>query len=266
MIFNCVRSFIILISLTFIISCSKDDNIVDTSRGNSSITGILKFLDDTPASSATIELKSNASQRSVYQTCDGNGAFSFSMLSKGAYTLIFRSTSYDINSTYTSVILDDNQNLSQDVFVRYNMLDDFATKIINQDVFLIKMHPDGARIGNNIDLISSLRGYYRGGETDSVTLSANVYLVPVNINWNDPGVDLTPEFISSNFQFLFSMDEEAVVNGRHEVKIPTANFQDMFSNPENGFAFVKRDSTANVLKITCVDFANNDFGLKIFYK
>ncbi|HCY77938.1 MAG TPA: hypothetical protein DHV28_18685 [Ignavibacteriales bacterium] len=258
-------SFLLIVVASFV-SCSKDENIVDTSRGNSSITGILKFLDNTPASLATIELKSNASQRSIYQTCNSNGDFSFGLLNKGDYTLIFRSTSYDINSTYTAVTLDDNQNLSRDVFVRYNMLDDFATKIISQDVFLIKMHPDGARVGNNYNLINSLSGYYRSGESDSVTLSADVYLVPENIDWNNPGVDLTPEFISSNFQFLFSMDEEAVINGRHEIKIPPSNIQEMFSNPVNGFAFVKRDSVANVLKILCVDFANNDFGLKIFYK
>ena len=78
---------------------------------------------------------------------------------------------------------------------------------------------------------------------------------------------MTPEYIQSNFQFLFSVNEEPVVNGRHEIKISDSNnIQSMFSNPSNGFAFVLNDTTANEIKIPCVDFSNNDFGLKIFYK
>ena len=62
------------------------------------------------------------------------------------------------------------------------------------------------------------------------------------------------------------MNEEPVVNGRHEIKISDSNnIQSMFSNPSNGFAFVLNDTTANEIKIPCVDFSNNDFGLKIFY-
>jgi hypothetical protein len=256
----------LVLFLIFLISCSENDSITPTQSGNGSITGQLKFLDNTPAANARIELSSNTSGRYVYDTCDILGNFFFDSLYKDSYTLTFRSASYDIYTSYVPVTVDEDQNIVQDVYIRYNMLDDFVTKIISDSVFLIKMHPDGAKIGNNFDHISNLSGYYRSGGQDSISLSANVYLVPTNIDWNNPGTDLTTEYIQSNFQFLFSVNEELVVNGRHEIKISdTDNIQSMFSNPLNGFAFVLNDSSANEIKIPCVDFSNNDFGLKIFY-
>lgn len=265
-----IKNYFFILSIAVfslvLISCSKDDQVITTQNGKSTITGQLKFLDNTPASSARIELKSNSSGRYIYDTCDVNGNFFFEYLYKDNYTLTFRSTSYDINTSYVSVSVNDNQNVVQDVYIRYNMLDDFATKIISDDVFLIKMQPDGAKIGNNYGLINNLSGYYRSGGVDSISLSANIYLVPTNIDWNNTGIDLTPGYIESNFQLLFSIDEEPVLNGRHEIRISdTNNIQSMFSNPSNGFAFVLKDTTANEIKIPCVDFSNNDFGLKIFY-
>jgi len=262
---NIFVGYLILFSL-LIISCSEDDSITPIQSGNSTITGQLKFLDETPAANARIELSSNTSGRYVYDTCDILGNFFFDSLYKDNYTLTFRSTSYDIYTSYVSVSVDEDQDIIQDVYIRYNMLDDFSTKIISDSVFFIKMQPDGAKIGNNYDLINNLSGYYRSGSSDSMSLSANIYLVPEGVNWNDPGIDLTPTYIQSNFQFLFSVNEEPVVNGRHEIKISDSNnIQSMFSNPSNGFAFVLNDTTANEIKIPCVDFSNNDFGLKIFY-
>jgi len=256
----------LVLSVMFLISCSEDDSVITTQKGNSTITGLVKFLDNYPAAYARIEIKSNTSGRYIYDTCDVNGNFFFESLYKDNYTLIFRSTSYDINTSYVSVNVDEDQNVIQDVYIRFNMLDDFATKIVSDDVFLIRMHPDGAKIGTNYDLINNLSGYFRSGVTDSISLSASIYLVPDSLNWNDPGIDLTPTYIQSNFQFLFSVEEEPVFNGRHEIKISDTNFiQEIFSNPSNGFAFFLKDSLANKIKIPCVDFNNNDFGLKIFY-
>ena len=264
--FNLLSTCLVLVTI-FGFSCSDDDSIVPPSNGNSTITGQLKFLDNTPAANARIELSSNTSGRFIYDTCDVNGYFFFESLYKDNYTLTFRSTSYDIYTSYVSVIVDDNQNVTQDVFIRFNMLDDFSTKIFNDSVFFIKMQPDGARIGSNYDLINNLSGYYRSGGLDSISLSTDVYLVPASLNWNNPGVDLTPAYIQSNFQLLFSIDEEPVINGRHEVRISdSSNIQKMFSNPSNGFAFVLKDTIANKINIPCVDFSNNDFGLRIIYK
>ncbi len=263
---NIFVRYLVLFSI-LLISCSDDDSVTPTQNSNSTITGQLKFLDDTPAANARIELSSNTSGRYVYNTCDILGNFFFDSLYKDNYTLTFRSTSYDIYTSYVSVSVDEDQNIVQDVYIRYNMLDDFVTKIISDSVFLIKMHPDGAKIGNNYNLINNLSGYYRSGGSNSISLSANIYLVPEGVNWNDPAIDLTPTYIQSNFQFLFSVDEEPVVNERHEIKISdTNNIQSMFSNPSNGFAFVLNDTTAHEIKIPCVDFSNNDFGLKIIYK
>jgi hypothetical protein len=266
-----MRNYLIVTCLVlitvFTFSCSEDDSIVQPANGNSTLSGQLKFLDNTPAANARIELSSNTSGRYINDTCDVNGYFFFESLYKDNYTLTFRSTSYDINTSYVSVSVDDNQNVIQDVLIKFNMLDDFATKIFSDSVFFIKMQPDGAKIGSNYDLINNLSGYYRSGGSDSISLSTDVYLVPANLNWNNPGVDLTPAYIQLNFQFLFSIDEEPVLNGRHEVIISdSSNIQKMFSNPSNGFAFVLKDTIANKIKIPCVDFSNNDFGLKIIYK
>ena len=256
--------FLFLISF---VSCSKDNAEIISPGGSSTLGGHLKFLDESPASSAIIELKSNNSGRFVYDTCDTAGKFFFESLYQGDYTLTFRSSSYEVNTSYVIVNIEDNQNAEQDVYIRYNMLDDFVTRIVNDSIFFIKMSPDGAKLGGKFELINNLSGYYRSNGPDLVSLSSNVYLIPASINWNNPGVEITPEYISSNFQFLFSVDEESVTNGRHEIKITDSTIiQQIFSNPANGFAFVLNDSLANLLKIPCVDFSNNDFGLKIFYK
>jgi hypothetical protein len=163
------------------------------------------------------------------------------------------------------VNLEENQNTEKVVIIKYNMLDDFSSKTINQDVFFIKMHPDGARIGNNYSMIKNLSGYYTANGADTLTLSADVYLISDSLNWLNPGVELTSEYIRSNFQFLFSVDEDEVINRRHQITFYSEAIPIMFSNPTNGFAFVRRDSVAKEIKIPCVDYSNNDFGLKISY-
>jgi len=255
---------VFVITTVLLISCSEDDSLLAIQNGNSSISGLVRFLDGSPAAFAKVEIRGN-SARTLYDTCDVNGNYSFTSLYKGDYTITFRSTSYDISTSSVALHLNDDENLIQNLFVRYNMLDDFATKIINQDVFFIKMHPDGAKIGGNYSVIKNLSGYYNAGGVDSITLSADVYLVPANINWSNPGVELNSEYIRSNFQLLFSVDEDSVFNGRHQIKFLGSTIENIFSNPTNGFAFVSRDTLANEIKIPCVDFNNNDFGLRIFY-
>ena len=256
---------VFVLTLVLLISCSEDDSILTTQKGNSSISGRVIFLDNSPAAFAKVEIRSTTVNRTLYDACDANGNYSFTSLNKGDYTITFRSTSYDINTSSVALHLNENENLTQNLFVTYNMLDDFATKIINQDVFFIKMHPDGAKIGGNYSVIKNLSGYYNAGGTVSITLSADVYLVPATINWSNPGVDLDADYIRSNFQLLFSIDENSVFNGRHEIDFYDSTIENIFSNPSNGFAFVIRDTLANEIKIPCVDYSNNDFGLRIFY-
>jgi hypothetical protein len=256
---------VVVMTSVLLIFCSKDDSPLTTQVGNSSISGLVRFLDNSPASFAKVEIRGTNASRTFYDTCDINGNYSFTSLFKGDYTITFRSTSYDISTTSAALHLNENENLTQNLFVKYNMLDDFATKIISQDVFFIKMHPDGAKIGGNYSLIKNLSGYYNVSGIDSITLSADVYLVPANINWSNPGVDINSEYIRSNFQYLFSVDEDSVFNGRHEIDFFGNTIENIFSNPSNGFAFVRSDTLSNEIKIPCVDFNNNDFGLRIFY-
>lgn len=261
-----IKLFIVvqfLIAL-FLISCKDDESTVVTPPGTASVHGVVKFLDNSIAPYAKIELKSNLTGRSIYDTCDVEGNFSFKDLYKGDYTLIFRSTNYDLNTSYVYFSVNDNDNVTKDVYISYNMLDDFAEKIINDGVFFIKYQPDGARLGSNYDLIDYLSGYYRNSSSDTVTLSAKVYRIPLNLDWNS--INFSPDSVPSNFEYLFEVNDEKT-NFGHQIQISGNAIPLIFSNPQNGFAFVvKRDSGNAQLKIPCVDFNNNDFGLKITYK
>jgi hypothetical protein len=256
--------FVQILIMIFFISCKDENSAIVTPSGRSSIQGTVKFLDNSIAPYAKIELKSNLADRSIYDTCDANGNFSFKELHGGDYTLIFRSTNYDLNTTYVNLSLTDNDNVTQNVFITYNMLDDFAEKIINDGVYFIKFQSDGARLGGNFNLVDHLSGYYRNNSTDTVTLSAKVYRIPLNLDWNT--INFSSDSVPSNFEFLFDVNDEKT-NFGHQVQISGDDIPIIFSNPPNGFAFVvKQDSVKAKLKIPCVDFNNNDFGLKITYK
>ncbi len=261
-----IMNLTILFSLIILLtSCKENDTIISEEVGNGMISGIAKYLDNSVAAFARIELQSVSSGRSIYTYCDSVGKFSFSSLQEGAYNVIFRSTNYDISTSYSLVNLSKDQSVTKDIYIRYNMLDDFATRQINDNFFLIKFQPNGAKLGNNFSLVDHLSGYYRTNLSDSVTLSAQVFKVPDNLNWND--INLNPDSIPSEFEFLFEVNDEVTFNGTHEIQISGDNISKIFSNPPNGFAFiVKKDSLNVKLKIPCVDFNNNDFGLKIIYK
>lgn len=66
------------------------------------------------------------------------------------------------------------------------------------------MSPDGAKLGGKFELINNVSGYYRSNGSDLVSLSSNVYLVPANFNWNNPGVELSPIILVQIFNFFFS--------------------------------------------------------------
>lgn len=257
---------VVLLIIGFIlISCNENNPVFTDETGNGLISGVAKYLDNSVAAFARIELQSVSSGRSVNTICDSLGRFSFSSLHEGTYDLIFRSTNYDINTTYTLVNLEKNQSIFQDVYIKYNMLDDFATRQVNDKFFLIKFQPEGAKLGGNFALVDHLSGYYRNTGTDTITLSANVFKVPDNFNWND--LNYTLDYIPTEFEFLFEVEDKTKQNGTHEILINGDNILKIFSNPPGGFAFViKNDSVNSKLKIPCVDFNNNDFGLKIVYK
>ena len=57
-----------------------------------------------------------------------------------------------------------------------------------------------------------------------------------------------------------------MLNGKHEIRFYGNDIASILSNPTNGFIFVKKTIDDTKLKVPCVDFNNNDFGLKIRYK
>jgi hypothetical protein len=145
----------LLFSLIILLnSCKENETIISEEVGNGMISGVAKYLDNSAAAFARIELQSVSSGRSISTYCDSLGKFSFNSLQEGTYNLIFRSTNYDINTSYSLVNLNKDQSVTKDIYIRYNMLDDFATRQINDNFFLIKFQPNGARLGNNLSLQS----------------------------------------------------------------------------------------------------------------
>lgn len=112
--------------------------------------------------------------------------------------------------------------------------------------------------------MKELKGYYRRDILYSITLSCEVYIIPAGLNWANPGVEINAEYIRNNFEYVTEADEE-YINGTHTIKFTGAQIPGILSKPVNGFAFVKKDNEDKELKIPCVDFNNNDFGLKIVY-
>ncbi len=248
-------------------ACKKNNSPTSPAQlSNNSVYGKVKFLDGSSAGYAKVELKSSKSYLSTSTICDKSGNYIFSDLSSGDYLVSFVSTRNDINTSKVSAILTEGDSLERDITITYNMLDDYFSAHINKDVFFMKFLPEDAMIGNNYNLINYLSGFYRRDVNDSVTLSADIYKIPDTLDWYNPGVTLTSDYIRNNFKYLTEVIEEPVKNHNHEIRFKDDNIKIILSNPVNGFAFVKKGDDNKRLEIPCVDFQNNDFGLRIIYK
>ena len=197
---------------------------------------------------------------------DPNGNYSFTNLSSGNFTISFRSTRNDISTSQVSATLTGSDTLKKDITIRYNMLDDFSSIHVNKDVVFIQFLAENAKIGANYDLIDYLNGYYRKDYFDSISLSYDIYQIPDTLDWYHPGVELTADYIRNNFKYLTEVIEEPVINHNHEIRFKGSDIPIILSNPPRGFAFVKIGNDNKTLEIPCVDFQNNDFGLRIKYK
>lgn len=255
-----------LLFVVLIISCKEESIPVIEDVGTSSVSGTVMFLDYSIAPYAKIQLYSSTVGRSIYDTCDADGKFSFDGLYDGEYTLIFNSTNYDLNSSYVKFSVSGEQTLTENIYITYNMLDEFSARQINDQLFLIMLQPAGAKIDGRYDLVDYLSGSYKESDTTSnVSLSADVYKIPEGLNWNN--INFTPDSIPDGFEFLFEIEEQQTANKSHEMRITGDNIETIFSDPPNGFAFIaKKDTVEKVIKIPCVDGSNNDFGFKIVYK
>lgn len=255
--------FTLIISV--LLSSCKDDDTTEPQARDAQITGIVMFLDGTLGISAQIELHNISTNARSYSTADENGIYTFDSLYQGSYKVKFRSTNQNINSFEKDINLSSSQQIEQNIYITYNMLDDLNVATNDSSMFFIKYQADGAKIGTNFDSIEYLIGTYFGDYYNQSVLSCDIYKNPDTLNWSDAIVNLTSEYVRDNFEFLVSVDE-SFQNGRHELRFEGETIPIILSNPAGGFAFLRRENVSRTLKIPCVDFNNNDFGLRIIYK
>ena len=254
---------LLILMLSLIFGC-KDDTVNEPPPANSAITGSVLFLDGTIGASAPIELQHSSNNSRITVNADENGIYEFSELTAGDYIVRFKSTSYNIHTYEREVTLTANENLEVDIYILYNMLDELKAVQKNRDLFLIKFQPDGAKIGDNHIYVDYFSGTYFGDYNNLYTLNCDVYKIPDTLDWFAPDSLFTPEYIRLNFEYITSA-EETLNNNIHEIRFYDDDKVKILSNPFNGFAFLKPSDDDRELKIPCVDFNNNDFGLRISY-
>ncbi len=264
-----MKFFLPILILTFSIlftSCKKDSPTAPAPvEGTAVIKGKVKLLNESPAYGAKIELRNLSTNSVGYDTCGYDGTFEFDKQLSGSYSIYFKGTS-DLNSAQSTITVKDDEEKSQDLYLKYKKLDDFAAIIINTDVIFMKFQPEGAMIGNNYESVDHFSGFYSRDINNESTLSCMIYKIPDTLNWQNPGVELTADYIRANFEYLTEVDEKPSQFSGHEIDFNGDAVPVILSNPKNGFAFVKKDNEGKTLKIPCTDFMNNDFGLMIFYK
>jgi len=241
------------------------ENSTEPVPANSTITGAVLFFDGTIGAGATVELYNIANNSRVYAKADANGMFEFPNLKASEYYIRFKSTSYNINSFEKELSLSKDEILEQNVYIIYNMVDEARAVRKNQNISLIKFQPDGAKLGSNYNLVSYLSGLFSGDVASEYTLACDIYKCPDTLDWFDADSIFTVENIKLNFEFVTSVDE-TITHGRHEIRFYENDIANILSNPINGFVLLNKNSDNLDLKIPCVDFNNNDFGLKINYK
>lgn len=256
-----IFTFIICLS---VFSCS-DSSTNSPEEGKGKISGIVQYLDGTPGYSALIELKTLPSNSKIYDTADVNGEYKFENLKSGNYLLSFEKTGYEIKSYEKTVTLKEDEQITEDIYIVYNMLDESFAMVVDTDIVFIRFNPDAAKIGDNYEMVSHLSGYYRRDILGTSTLSSQVYIIPEGFNWTNPGVELNAQYIKDNFIFVTEV-EDNFLNGTHEIRYTGDDIPKILSNPQNGFAFVRKEGIGKQIQIPCVDYNNNDFGLLIFYK
>lgn len=256
-----VISFLYILALTP--GCSENSSDPDPKSGR--IYGVVTFLDGTPGKSALIDLKTLPINNHRVDIADENGEYSFDELYGADYVLTFQSTGSEINRFETELSLEPGEEIRKDITITYSILEESLAKSINEDVVMIMFEPNSAHIGDNFDLISYLSGGYYRDMGNIATLSAEVYLVPETIKWWETEFEITADSIRNNFEYVMDIEEETNF-GNHTIRIEGKNIPLILSNPKNGFAFVKKGEDNKALKIPCVDFNNNDFGLQIHYK
>ncbi|MBN1301335.1 MAG: carboxypeptidase regulatory-like domain-containing protein [Melioribacteraceae bacterium] len=259
---NIFTIIVCVISIAFFSDCKENSSEPDPK--NAQIYGTVSFHDGTPASYATLDLKTLPINNHRTAVADAGGNYSFEDLFGADYILKFIGGS-EINPYEAEIELGQGKEHIENITLTINVLEETFGKNINSDVAIIMYEPNSARIGNNYHLVDYLSGSYNSDFGSTVTLSADVYLIPSSMNWQDQDFDISADSIRNNFIFIMSY-EESYDYGTHTIRIEGDDIRKILSNPENGFALVKRGNQDKELKIPCVDRANNNFGLKIYYK
>jgi len=261
---NLYKYILICTVLIFQFGC-KEKAVTEPQLKNSSIIGTVLFLDGTKGVSANLELQNVSNNSRVYTTADTDGNYEFSNLIAGDYFIRFKSNSYNISGFEKELKLLENESFEQNIFILYNMLDELKAIEKSKDVILIKFQQDGAKIGTNYNKVDHLSGNYSKDISNLYKLASDIYICPDTLDWLKDDVYFTPDYIKQNYKFVTSVDE-TLLNGKHEIRFYGNDIASILSNPTNGFIFVKKTIDDTKLKVPCVDFNNNDFGLKIRYK
>ena len=256
--------FFFLLSI-FLLLFSCKESSTEVVVKNSGVSGSVLFLDGSVAANATIQIQNLYNNSLEYAYSDKNGNYLFENLSAGNYRVKFKSRTYNIESYEKGITLKVGEVYTQNIFILYNMLDESKVISKNEDVFLIKFQPDGAKIGTNHSLVNYLSGTFFGDYSNSYTLGCNIYKIPDSLDWFDADTIFTANNIRSSFELITSSDDH-LSNSMHEIRFLGDDITKILSNPFNGFAFVTKEIDDREIKIPCIDFNNNDFGLKIYYK
>jgi hypothetical protein len=255
-----LRVLLFLSALLIFIGCDSESS---TEVSQASIQGTVQFLDGSAAANAEIRLIVVQSNQNKFTNTDNSGNYSFEDLSDGIYEVSFISPSYEVNSYRSSEITLSGNNVEHNFFITYGILDELKTQIVSDSVLLVQYQPEGAKIGNNYSAVKNMSGYYRPASGSKITLECDVYEMPQNLSWNDAD-SLTPTYVKANFTYVMSLSE-STTNFFHSVELSGESIPKILSNPANGFVFIKTTYDDKVLKVPCVDFNNNDFGLVIEY-
>lgn len=257
-----VRVLLVFAFIIFAAGCA-DDGSVNGPKTIGTVSGQVTYLDGTKVSQLSIQFLNVTTKRSYTSVTDASGNFSVSNLAEGKYELSTQGTSSLVYKYVDTV--DVNESKTQFNFIfKYRYIDDFKFIEVNDDLSFIKFNTFDTRIGSALDSIQYVAGYFQNDFADEATLSADIYQIPDGLVWETLAQTVDADYVKNNFTKLTSITE--ITQQPHHILVFQGNdLNVLYSNPSNGFAFVNADTT-KVLKIPCIDRANNDFGLEIFYK
>lgn len=255
------KTLLLIVSI-FIYACSDGDTTTSPETLDT-VTGTVTYLDGSAVSQLSIQFLNLTTKRSYSGLTDSDGKFNVSNISEGKYELSTQGT--------TSLIYKhlDTINVSQSAKefnfkLKFRYIDDQKVFPINDDLFFIKYNTFDTRVGSALDSIDFIAGYYRNDFANNYTLSSDIYLIPFEENLEELSKTADADYVRSNYTKLATLAQLDTPQA-HVLIFTNNNVEVLYSNPSNGFAFVNADTT-KILGIPCIDRANNDFGLEIFYK